>query len=120
MKTEEAIKINMSTPDGHGKVFDWDKAAGIIVDNKPYSAIAGLALDMEWTSGEIWRDSKPVFDSYTYLYSRWATPIIVLCDKDGNEYESIECWQPGRYNGWDEDTKWPKSALKIIEEAAHD
>jgi hypothetical protein len=41
-----AYAINRSTTDGHGKVFDWVKAAQILKEKNPYEAYAGLLEDM--------------------------------------------------------------------------
>ena len=102
------IEINQSTPYGNGKVFDWDKAAKIIKERKPETASAGLAEDWFWTGGTIYKNGRPV-KSATYLASSWATPVLLI---DGEE---IDCYQPKWYQGWDEDTKWPESALKILD-----
>ena len=109
MDTLQAIAINELTPDGNEKVFDWDKAAKIIKERKPETASAGLAEDWEWTGGTIYKSGKPVKNEYTYLASRWATPVLRLDD------EEIECYQSKGYHGWNADTKWPKSALKILD-----
>lgn len=90
------------------RVFDWDKAATILKERNPESAIAGLASDMEYTSGIIWDDHKPNMDNYTYLASCWATPVLEI---DGEE---IECWKMMDGSGWDSKTKWPDSAIAII------
>lgn len=93
-------------------VFDWDKAAQILVDRKPERALAGLTNDFEWTGGIIWKDGKPFTDDYTYLASTWAEPLLVIDD------EEIECW---RYESevpeWSAETKWPKSAINIVKKA---
>lgn len=90
-------------------VFDWDKAARILVDRKPERASAGLTNDFEWTGGIIWKGGKPFTDDYTYLASTWAEPLLVIDD------EEIECW---RYKSevpeWNSETKWPKSAIDIV------
>lgn len=92
------------------RVFDWDKAAELIRERKPKQAGAGLSGDWEWTGGTIFEDGKPVTDSYTYLESNWATPELEL---DG---ETIDCWRyVDETDGWNADTKWPESALKILE-----
>lgn len=113
MDTMTAVMMNRSTPNGNEKVFDWDEAARIIKQRKPMSAVAGLRGDMEWTSGTIYEDGEPVFDDYTYLQSRWATPILVLWNEDTGGIE-MECFKPKGYNGWNEKTKWPESALAIL------
>lgn len=109
MNTLEAAMMNAMTPDGHGKVFDWDKAATILKEKNPEVAMAGLEGDFEWTGGCIWKDGKPVLDDYTYLASRWATPILIV------DEEEIPCYLPKGSCEWTADTKWPESALKIIE-----
>ena len=113
MKTEDAMLFAAAaiTRNAVGKVFDWDKAAQLIRERKPNVAGAGLRGDWEWTGGVIYRDGQPVLDSYTYLYSAWATPELEL---DG---ELIECWrEPTEQLGWGSDTKWPESALRILNE----
>ena len=104
METWKEIAINESK---NGKVFDWDKAAEIIKERKPETASAGLSEDWFWTAGTIYENGRPV-KSGTYLSSTWATPVLRL---DGEE---IVCYRPKGYNGWNEDTRWPKSALKIL------
>ncbi len=94
------------------KVFDWDKAARMIKEHKPKEAIAGLQTDMEYTGGIIYEDGKINKENYTYLSSNWATPIIVL---DGI---AQSCFVMESDTKWDEHTKWPDSAVKILEEAA--
>ena len=92
-------------------VFDWDKAAQLINERKPECAYAGLRDDWEYTGGIIYRNGKPVKDSYTYLSSTWAVPEL---DLDG---EIIECYRMKHETpGWDSETKWPKSALLILNE----
>ena len=90
-------------------VFDWDKAATIIRDRKPDYADAYLDDDREWTGGNIYKDGKPNHESYTYLASTWATPML---DIDG---DLIECYKmQHEVPEWGSKTKWPKSALSIL------
>lgn len=93
-----------------GKVFDWERAARILVERHPNVAVAGLAEDMEWTSATVWRNGAPAPDrDGAYLFSLWATPILEI---DG---ESIECWlRPKDAKGWSDDTWWPPEALAIV------
>lgn len=91
------------------RVFDWEKAAQRIREVQPSVARAGLESDWEWTGGTIYEDGKPITESYTFLSSNWATPELEL---DG---DLEPCW---RYEsgtpGWDADTKWPETALAIL------
>ena len=93
-------------------VFDWDKAARILVTRNPDQALAGLQDDYEYTAGVIWRKGMPVRNDYTYLASTWAHPMLIIGD------EEIECW---RYKSevpeWNSETKWPKSAIDIVKKA---
>jgi len=90
-------------------IFDWDKAAQLILERKPKTASAGLSGDWEWTGGEIYRSGEIVDDEYTYLGSTWATPMLEM---DGDE---VECYQMQSDDlKWDEKTKWPDSARKIL------
>ena len=92
-------------------VFDWDKAARLIKERKAENASAGLSGDWEHTGGDIYRDSKPIYDSYTYLASTWATPEIEI---DG---EVFSCYKmQSEAPDWDSGTKWPQSALDILAE----
>lgn len=96
-------------------VFDWDKAAELIVEHGARSASAGLSGDWEWTGGDILCDGSPVpkEDTYVYLASTWAPPELKI---DG---EIFECW---RFEGdgveWTADTYWPDSAREILKRAA--
>ena len=96
----------------HGKelmVFDWDRAARLIRERKPERASAGLRSDWEYTGGTIYEDGKPVMDDYTFLASTWAVPEL---DMDG---DIVECFcMEHEAPGWDSETKWPKSALDIL------
>ena len=90
-------------------VFDWDRAARLIRERKPERASAGLRSDWEYTGGTIYEDGKLVMDDYTYLASTWAVPEL---DMDG---DIVECFcTEHEAPGWDSETKWPKSALDIL------
>lgn len=108
MDTVRAFAMGAENRSKPLRVFDWDKAADLIKEKKPLRAVAGLQEDMEWTSGEIYLDGKPVLDEYTYLSSTWATPIL---DLDG---EDVECWVYEEDSEWNSGTKWPESALAIL------
>ena len=99
-----------TTEPGGAKVFDWDKAARILVEQKADYAEAGLESDWEWTGGVILRNGAIVEDDYTYLSSIWATPMLLV---GGNE---IPCFVLARDTKWRYDTKWPASAVKIFRE----
>jgi hypothetical protein len=90
-------------------VFDWNKAARLIKERKPKKAAAGLRADWEWTGGIIYSDGKPVSDSYTFLASTWAVPEL---DLDG---ELTPCYVMESETSWNQDTKWPRSALEILD-----
>lgn len=90
-------------------VFDWDKAARLIRERGPETAFAGLRGDWEWTGGCIYRDGKPFCKDYTYLSSTWAVPELEIGD------ELIPCYRmESEVPGWNYDTKWPDSALYIL------
>lgn len=93
-------------------VFDWNKAARRIKEVQPKKASAGLGGDWECTGGQIYSlQQGAIKNRYTYLASPWATPVLEM---DG-EVEDCYLMQSDRPN-WNEKTKWPKSALKILEE----
>lgn len=90
-------------------VFDWDKAAQIIMESGAEYASAGLRGDWEYTGDTILAGGKPYMDGDTFLASTWAVPELMV---DG---ELFECYKmqsetPGWYSG----TKWPDSALAIL------
>ena len=108
MNTMEAFARNMAAT-GPGRVFDWDEAARILAERKPSEASAGLLEDLEYTTGSIWSDGAPDRSEYTYLASNWATPVLII---DG---ENMPCWVSEDKTEWDEHTKWPESALAIVQ-----
>lgn len=108
MDTMQAFMMGEMNRGKEMMVFDWDKAARIIAERKPKQAEAWLRGDWEWTGGTIYEDGKPVFDDYTYLASTWATPEL---DIDG---EIIDCYVMQSETEWDSGTKWPESALNIL------
>lgn len=93
----------------HGKemkVFDWIKAAKLIKEHKADYAVAGLASDMEYTSGTILENGKPTDGYGCFLSSTWATPVIVI---NGDE---IDCYRmESELPGWGAETVWPPEAL---------
>ncbi len=113
MDTTKAMLRSMAADlqNNRHRVFDWDKAARLIKESGAKTAGAGLESDWEWTGGEILTDGKPNKESYTYLASNWATPELTLDDGP-----PIPCWvYEDESAGWSSDTKWPESALAILE-----
>jgi hypothetical protein len=109
MDTFSAFAMGQANRGKESMVFDWDKAAELIRERKPSIASAGLDGDWELTGGEIYANGRPIEDSYTYLASTWATPLLVI---DGEE---IECFRmKSQTPDWGSDTKWPPSALSIL------
>lgn len=114
MDTARAV-MNAAAATAQGKaqmVFDWDRAAKLIVESGCKTASAGLTNDWEWTGGVIFRDGKPVpkDETYTYLSSHWAPPQLSI-----NGGLMIECWVSGdAAKDWDAHTYWPESALLIL------
>jgi hypothetical protein len=107
MNSMEAYARGLAAKGNRRRVFDWHKAADLIRESKAQHAMAGLAGDMEYTEGCILDGGLPDRDSYTYLASTWATPVLILDDGD-----EIDCWiYEGGPHGWDEMTKWPESAV---------
>ena len=85
--TEEMLfGMNRVALDG-AKVLDWERAAeiGASTDEPVW---AGLAEDWDLTHGMIW-DGKSRIVDYVYVFSRWATPVVVIGDEWG---EGIECF----------------------------
>ena len=92
-------------------VFDWDRAAQIIRDQKPSHVEAGLSGDWDYTGGPIYANGAivPKNSTYTFLSSFWATPQIEI---DGNR---IDCFvMQGDDCQWGSYTYWPESARSIL------
>lgn len=115
MDSMSAFRMGDANRGKPSMVFDWDKAARIIVERVAKHASAGLAGDWEYTGGPIFADGKrvPCDATYTYLSSTWATPELRVDDY------VVDCW---RYrdgeDDWDSDTYWPDSAIAILEGGA--
>lgn len=92
------------------QVFDWDKAAKIIKESGCTEAEAGLIEDWFWTAIDIFKGGQPVCSEWGWLASYWATPVI----KIGNTYH--ECYTQQENSDFDAHTRWPESALKILNE----
>lgn len=107
MDTISAFKKGMASFGKEAMVFDWDKAATLIIEHKGKHVSAGLHDDWEYTGGEILKDGRmiPQEDTYTYLASTWATPEINI---DGIIYECYK--MESEVPEWDSDTYWPEEA----------
>lgn len=110
MNTITAFMMGEMNRGKESMVFDWDKAAQLIRENNAREASAGLEGDWEYTGGTILSDGQPVKDDYTYLASTWAVPELVM---DGGE--PIPCYKMKHETSWDAHTKWPESALRILD-----
>lgn len=108
MDTLNAFMMGLMNRGKEMKVFDWDKAARIIKYMGATRAWAGLDEDFEWTGGIILEDGEIVKDSCTFLASIWATPTLYVGG------EEIPCYVMQSQTEWNEDTKWPESAVKIL------
>lgn len=94
------------------KIFDWVKAAQLIKEHNASYAAAGLQEDWEWTGGMIYEKNEivPRENTYTYLSSRWATPQLIL---DNKQY--FECYKyQDEVPNWDSYTYWPQEAIDIL------
>ena len=110
MDTLSAFAMGAANRDKELMVFDWNKAARLIKERNAQEAAAGLSGDWEWTGGTILKDGIPFLKDYTYLASIWAKPELLI---DG---DYIECYlMQSETPGWAAETKWPESALAILE-----
>ncbi len=93
-------------------VFDWDKAAEIIskrlAHDPDLKAEAGLEGDWDYTGGTIFEAGKPA-DDYTYLSSNWATPTLII-----NDREEIPCYTADEDTRFGSDSKWDEQSLAIL------
>ena len=108
MDTMSAFMLGSTSTRTDNSVFDWVKAAEYLRDNNVKDARAGLSCDLEWTSGNILVNGQIPEDSYTYLSSNWAIPVLVVGD------EEIICYTTESVSGWNAKTFWPKEARDIL------
>lgn len=111
MNTFEAFAMGAANRGKPMMVFDWCKAARLIVESGAKSASAGLAGDWEYTGGPILSNGVPIprEQTYVYLASTWATPELEI-DGDREDCFIMESDSPG----WDSKTYWPDEALAIL------
>lgn len=115
MNTAAAFAMGEANRGNEQKVFDWDRAAEIILRSECLEAAAGLAGDWEWTGGPILRGGKPVprGETYTFLASTWATPELEVGGVLHDCYRMASQVPPE----WGDDhakVYWPESALRIL------
>jgi len=109
MNTMEAFAMGEAHRGCELMVFDWNEAARRIKASGCSDAYAGLRGDWEYTGGTIFLDGKPYFKGYTYLASTWAVPELEIDGKIEPCYK-MQSETPG----WGSDTKWPQTALMIL------
>ena len=115
METALARIMGEITKDKEAMVFDWTKAALLIKERQPDLVRAGLRDDWENTGGTIYLNGKIVDNEYTFLASTWAVPELYF---DG---ELIECYEmQNEVPNWGPETKWPKSARKILKKKSEE
>lgn len=87
-------------------VFDWEKAAQIIKDTRPYIAYAQLEEDWEKETRKIYQGGIPVYSET--VHSQKYRPMLVV-----NSEKPIPCFKM-EYdtNGME---PWPTRALNILE-----
>lgn len=111
MNTMAAFAMGEANRHRELMVFDWDEAARRIKANGCREAYAGLRGDWEYTGGMIFDGGKPDYESYTFLASTWAVPELEI------DYVREPCYKmQHEVPCWGSDTKWPDSALKILNE----
>ena len=118
MDTMTAFMMGQMNRGRERMVFDWDKAARIIKEKGIKNAWAGLRGDFENTGGMILENGEPIMDDYTYLASTWATPVLSYQDdedeKNVDGVVEFPCFVMKHETAWDSNTKWPGSALRIL------
>ena len=111
----EGFTNKNSDNDNPFMTFDWLKAANEIkmrlLDHPDLIAEAGLQNDWQHTGGVIFKNGKPISDTYTYLESNWAIPTLIL-SWDGEYQEEIKCYElDSQYNSG---SKWCSKSLHIL------
>lgn len=115
MDDMSALLMAMVSQNTRYKVFDWDRALEIFKERGIKYASAGLMEDLACTTGEILRDGKLITDSYTYLGSTWATPVIVVVNEnDLNDYYECWCYADNEHNPhhYSYNSKWEDRHFK--------
>jgi hypothetical protein len=111
MDSLTAYRMGEASRDRGLMVFDWEKAARLIVESGAKYASAGLCADWEWTGGAILVNGRPLDRGETdvYLASTWAEPELELSG------DRVDCWRmQSETPGWDAHTIWPKEALDLL------
>lgn len=112
METQKAFANGEANREKPYMIFDWVKAATLIVEKDWKNVIAGLDGDFEWTADEILKDGKPVLEGYSYLRSTWGKPILVNYDT-GEELECF-CMEDNNPRNYDAKSRWDDESLEII------
>lgn len=109
MDTMQAFAMGEMNRGKEMMVFDWEKAARLIIEHRPSVAQAGLQSDWGYTGGVIYQEGEPFMEGGAYLGSTWATPEL---DLDG---DIVPCYRmQSETPGWSTGTCWPDEALAII------
>jgi len=90
-------------------VFDWAKAARLIMTHQADYAEAGLAGNWEWTVGCIYADGQPYFEGRPFLASVHYTPQLLIAGTFHDCF-AMENERPE----WNERTVWPPEALAAL------
>jgi hypothetical protein len=112
MDTMTAFMKGESSRNRSPMVFDWIKAAKLIVENRNCIIKAGLAGDWDYTGGIIWENGEPA-SNYVYLASTWATPEIEIA---GYRQDCFIYQTESPNAEWDAHTYYPIEARRIIAE----
>ena len=115
MDTLSGVGMGQVNIDKEEMVFDWDKAAEILLKSVREAGVkeasAGLSGDWGWTGGIILENSKiPDSRAGSYLSSTWADPEIEIA---GNRFPCYK--MQSEVPNWGPDTFWPDSAREIFE-----
>ena len=112
MDSIKAFAMGQATRNKELMVFDWEKAAQLILKSGAQEAKAGLSGDWERTGGAIFENGEMVEEDETYVYLRstWATPELEL---DG---EVIDCFKMASEVEYEPDAYWPEVAARLLRE----
>ena len=105
------VGMNKPTFGRNGRVLDWEKAEKVCSDTKK-PVWAGLMEDWDCTHGQIAKEGNVhVKDFSLWVYSRWATPCLMVGDEWNGEV--IECWVDAP--AADTSADYPESWIKADE-----
>jgi hypothetical protein len=113
LNTHSKAAMAETRKDGREMVFDWEKAARVIVERRATAAAAYLGNDYRATWRPILSEGRPADTEFIWLASAWGIPTLEI-----NGETAVPCWRWTDETSWDGSTYWPAAALAILRAGA--